>query len=88
MPRSTSRSSLRADDVARYSAHASYSPWEAQNALDAAFMAYSGIAVMRQQMKPTCRVHGIVIGKDWQPNGELHSLSARVNSPAASSTEC
>ncbi|TCD65803.1 hypothetical protein EIP91_002196 [Steccherinum ochraceum] len=51
-----------------HSAHAAYSPWEAQNALDAAFLAYSNVSVLRQQMKPTSRVHGIVTGKDWQPN--------------------
>ncbi|KAL4244405.1 peptidase M20A family protein [Abortiporus biennis] len=51
-----------------HSAHAAFSPWEAQNALDAAFLAYSGVSVLRQQIRPTCRVHGIVTGKDWEPN--------------------
>lgn len=26
--------------------------------------------MLRQQIKPTHRVHGIVSGKDWAPNGE------------------
>lgn len=52
-----------------YSAHAAFAPWEAQNALDAAFLAYSGVSVLRQQIKPACRVHGVVSGKDWEPNG-------------------
>ncbi|CAL1714119.1 unnamed protein product [Somion occarium] len=51
-----------------HGAHAAYSPWEAQNALDAAFLAYSNVSVLRQQLKPTYRVHGIVSGKDWEPN--------------------
>ncbi|KAH8093220.1 hypothetical protein BXZ70DRAFT_1036032 [Cristinia sonorae] len=51
-----------------HSAHAAFAPWEAQNALDAAFLAYSSISVLRQQIKPTCRVHGIVTGRDWEPN--------------------
>ncbi|KAI0079408.1 hypothetical protein K474DRAFT_1592196 [Panus rudis PR-1116 ss-1] len=51
-----------------HSAHAAYSPWEAQNALDAAFLAYSSISVLRQQIKPTHRVHGIVSGQNWEPN--------------------
>ncbi|KAF9508821.1 hypothetical protein BS47DRAFT_1365657 [Hydnum rufescens UP504] len=34
-----------------YRAHASGAPWEGQNALDAAFLAYSSISVLRQQMK-------------------------------------
>ena len=50
------------------SAHASAAPWEGQNALDAAFLAYSSISVLRQQMHPTHRVHGIMEGKDWAPN--------------------
>ena len=56
------------------SAHAAYAPWEAQNALDAAFMAYSGVSVLRQQLKPNYRVHGIVSGKDWEPNGEATEI--------------
>jgi metal-dependent amidase/aminoacylase/carboxypeptidase family protein len=55
----------------RRSAHASAAPWEAQNALDAAFLAYSAISVLRQQIKPTHRVHGIVEGKEWAPNSEF-----------------
>ncbi|KAF9651736.1 hypothetical protein BDM02DRAFT_3154125 [Thelephora ganbajun] len=51
-----------------HGAHASAAPWEAVNALDAAFLAYSNVSVLRQQMKPDHRVHGIVEGKDWAPN--------------------
>jgi amidohydrolase len=49
-------------------AHAAAAPWEGINALDAAFLAYSSISVLRQQIKPDHRVHGIVEGKDWAPN--------------------
>ncbi|KIY71853.1 hypothetical protein CYLTODRAFT_429232 [Cylindrobasidium torrendii FP15055 ss-10] len=51
-----------------HTAHAAAAPWEGTNALDAAFIAYSSIAVLRQQMKPECRVHGRIGGKDWLPN--------------------
>jgi len=51
-----------------HTAHASAAPWDALNALDAAFLAYSNVSVLRQQMKPDHRVHGIVEGKDWAPN--------------------
>ncbi|TFK75009.1 amidohydrolase [Pluteus cervinus] len=51
-----------------HSAHAGAAPWEGTNALDAAFLAYSGISVLRQQMKPDHRIHGIVLGKDWSSN--------------------
>ncbi|EIW79557.1 hypothetical protein CONPUDRAFT_154956 [Coniophora puteana RWD-64-598 SS2] len=51
-----------------HSAHAALSPWEGQNALDAAVLAYTNISVLRQQLKPTNRVHGIFSGQNWAPN--------------------
>ncbi|KAK7685702.1 hypothetical protein QCA50_011046 [Cerrena zonata] len=51
-----------------HSAHAAYAPWDGKNALDAAFLAYSSVSVLRQQLKPAYRVHGIVSGSDWEPN--------------------
>ena len=51
------------------SAHAAYAPWEGQNALDAAFLAYSGISVLRQQIKPTHRVQGVFSGSEYETNG-------------------
>ena len=50
------------------SAHAALSPWEGTNSLDAAVLAYNNISVLRQQLHPTHRVHGIIEGKDWAPN--------------------
>ncbi|CAL1290764.1 unnamed protein product [Larinioides sclopetarius] len=38
-------------------AHASGYPWEGLNALDAAVGAYNNLALLRQHIKPTCRVH-------------------------------
>lgn len=55
--------------VSILSAHAAAAPWEGINALDAAFLAYSSISVLRQQIKPDHRVHGIIEGKNWTPNG-------------------
>ncbi|KIJ16334.1 hypothetical protein PAXINDRAFT_10791 [Paxillus involutus ATCC 200175] len=55
-------------DYSGHTAHAGLSPWEGQNALDAAVLAYTNIGLMRQQIKPTHRVHGIFQGKDWVPN--------------------
>ena len=52
-----------------HSAHAAVAPWEAQNALDAAFVAYAAISALRQQIKPDQRVQGIVVGREWTPNG-------------------
>ncbi|KDQ53778.1 hypothetical protein JAAARDRAFT_61149 [Jaapia argillacea MUCL 33604] len=47
-----------------HTAHASAAPWEGTNALDAAFLAYTNISALRQQMKPDHRVHGVITGKD------------------------
>ncbi|KAJ6463921.1 hypothetical protein C8R45DRAFT_503492 [Mycena sanguinolenta] len=49
-------------------AHAALSPWEGRNALDAAVLGYNNISALRQQLRPTHRVHGIFEGKDWAPN--------------------
>ncbi|RDB23723.1 Peptidase M20 domain-containing protein 2 [Hypsizygus marmoreus] len=51
-----------------HTAHAALSPWEGKNALDAAVLGYNNISALRQQLRPTHRVHGIFEGKDWVPN--------------------
>jgi hypothetical protein len=61
-----------------YSAHAGLSPWEGQNALDAAVLAYNNISLLRQQIKPTHRVHGIFEGKDWAPNSKTPTISIEM----------
>jgi len=58
-------------------AHAGAAPWEGINALDAAVLAYNNISVLRQQIKPNERVHGILSGEDWSANvipGNSHLL--------------
>lgn len=55
-----------------FSAHAGLSPWEGKNALDAAVLAYTNIGLLRQQIKPTHRVHGVFGGEDWAPNGPYY----------------
>lgn len=54
------------------SAHAGFAPWDGVNALDAAFVAYAGISALRQQIRPEQRVHGVISGRDWAPNGSYH----------------
>ncbi|XP_065913319.1 xaa-Arg dipeptidase-like [Dysidea avara] len=49
-------------------AHAAAFPWEGVNALDAAVMTYNSISMLRQQMKPTWRVHGIITNGGTKPN--------------------
>ncbi|KAG8524481.1 Peptidase M20 domain-containing protein 2 [Galemys pyrenaicus] len=48
--------------------HAAAYPWEGVNALDAAVLAYNNMSVLRQQMKPTWRVHGIIKNGGIKPN--------------------
>ena len=50
------------------SAHAAAYPWEGVNALDAAVMAYNSISMLRQQMKPAWRVHGVITEGGVKPN--------------------
>lgn len=49
-------------------AHAAACPWVAKNALDAAVQCYSNISMIRQQMLPTCRVHGVITDGGLKPN--------------------
>lgn len=49
-------------------AHAAAFPWEGVNALDAAVMAYTGVSMLRQQMKPSWRVHGVITKGGTKPN--------------------
>ncbi|KAJ7201030.1 hypothetical protein GGX14DRAFT_371412 [Mycena pura] len=52
-----------------HTAHAALSPWEGRNALDAAVLGYNNISALRQQLRPTHRVHGIFVeGKEWAAN--------------------
>ncbi|XP_060068381.1 xaa-Arg dipeptidase-like [Ylistrum balloti] len=48
--------------------HAAAFPWEGVNALDAAVTCYQTVSCMRQQMKPTWRVHGIIKKGGVKPN--------------------
>jgi len=50
------------------SSHAAAFPWEGINALDAAVAAYNTISMLRQQMKPTWRVHGVFRNGGVKPN--------------------
>ena len=49
-------------------AHAAAAPWEGRNALDAAVLGYSGVAAMRQHIRPNERVHGIFTRAGDKPN--------------------
>jgi amidohydrolase len=40
--------------------HASADPWEGVNALDACVAMFNAVSMLRQQMRPDCRIHGII----------------------------
>ncbi|XP_061479302.1 xaa-Arg dipeptidase-like [Rhineura floridana] len=48
--------------------HAAAYLWEGVNALDAAVLAYNNLSVLRQQIKPTWRLHGIIKRGGEKPN--------------------
>ena len=67
-------------------AHAAAFPWEGVNALDAAVMAYTSISVLRQQMKPSWSVHGVITNGGAKPNiiPEKASMEYYVRAPTKS----
>ncbi|KAI9013873.1 hypothetical protein CLU79DRAFT_768324 [Phycomyces nitens] len=48
--------------------HASATPWEGVNALDAMVQVWNSVSMMRQQLMPTDRVHGIITNGGQAPN--------------------
>ena len=48
--------------------HAAGAPWEGVNALNAVIQAFNNVDAMRQQMKPSWRVHGIITHGGEKPN--------------------
>jgi amidohydrolase len=49
-------------------AHASASPWEGRNALDAFVQLYVNVSTFRQHMRPTDKIHGIITKGGDAPN--------------------
>lgn len=49
-------------------AHAAAMPWMGLNALDALVLGYNAISMLRQQMLPTDRVHGVFTHAGLKPN--------------------
>ncbi|KAJ8397621.1 hypothetical protein AAFF_G00436200 [Aldrovandia affinis] len=59
------------DVTVRYhgkASHAAAYPWEGINALDAAVLAYNNLSVLRQQLRPDWRLHGIIKHGGVKPN--------------------
>jgi amidohydrolase len=49
-------------------AHASADPWEGINALDAVIQTFNNVSMLRQQVRPEARIHGIVNEGGAAPN--------------------
>ncbi|KFZ25238.1 hypothetical protein V502_00289 [Pseudogymnoascus sp. VKM F-4520 (FW-2644)] len=49
-------------------AHASMSPWQGINALDAVVLGYNGVSALRQQIQPAQRIHGVISEGGKRPN--------------------
>ena len=49
-------------------AHASADPWEGVNALDAVIQTFNNVSMLRQQIRPDSRIHGIVNDGGAAPN--------------------
>jgi amidohydrolase len=49
-------------------AHASADPWEGVNALDAVIQTFNNVSMLRQQVRPEARIHGIVNNGGAAPN--------------------
>ena len=77
------RSSLQVEFTGK-AAHAAAFPWEGINALDAVVLAYNNVSVLRQQMKPTWRVHSIISNGGTKPNiiPEKASLYYYIRAPS------
>jgi len=48
--------------------HASADPWEGVNALDACVQTYNAVSMLRQQVRPDCRIHGVITSGGAAPN--------------------
>lgn len=64
-------------------AHAGGEPWNGINALDAAVAAYANVGLLRQQMEPDERVHGVIEAGGTVPNviTEYTRMNWNVRSP-------
>jgi amidohydrolase len=65
-------------------AHASADPWEGVNALDAVIQTFNNVSMLRQQIRPESRIHGIVTSGGAAANiiPEFASALFYVRAPA------
>jgi amidohydrolase len=68
-------------------AHAAAMPERGVNALDALVLAYQGVAALRQHIRPTERIHGIITNGGQAPNIVPERAEARFYVRAANADE-
>ncbi|KIA75540.1 aminoacylase 1-like 2 [Aspergillus ustus] len=70
-------------------AHAGGDPWNGRNALDAAVGAYNNISMLRQQIQPDERIHGVIEVGGVAPNviPDYTRMNWNVRSATAASAE-
>lgn len=56
-------------------AHAAMEPWNGVNALDAVCLSYNAISMLRQQIRPHERIHGVFRSAGDRPNVTPHDCS-------------
>jgi amidohydrolase len=63
--------------------HAAADPWAGVNALDACIQTFNAVAMLRQQVRPDCRIHGIITNGGQAVNiiPELASAVFSVRAP-------
>jgi len=71
-------------DFTGKAAHASADPWEGINALDAVIQTFNAISMLRQQVRPDARIHGIITNGGSAPNIIPEATSAVFYVRAAS----
>ncbi|XP_049526751.1 peptidase M20 domain-containing protein 2 [Dermacentor silvarum] len=68
-------------------AHAGASPWEGLSALDAAVASYVNVSLLRLQLKPTARIHGVITEGGKSPNVIPEETEMRFSVRAPSTEE-
>lgn len=86
--RSLARRHVKVDFVGK-NAHAGLNPWDGRNALDAVVASYVNISLLRQQLPPTARIHGVIRQGGNEPNiiPDSASLEYFIRDSTASSVD-
>lgn len=69
-------------------AHAGAAPWAGKNALDAVVSAYVNVSMLRQQIHPSQRVHGVIKNGGDRPNVIPGAAQLEYYARAKTAAEC